>query len=117
MVNYTPTAVMIRRILGSVSQFEKAMLVAKLKGARERKKALTRNAAVGSPTSSETRLWSRAQGRGRVRGAGLRLGHRAAAFAGCDLEDDTVLLRSYLPGTVRGPKSQSPTRVSLSGSA
>jgi hypothetical protein len=28
----TPTAVMIRRILGSVSQFEKAMLVAKLKG-------------------------------------------------------------------------------------
>ena len=29
----TPTAVMIRQILGSVSQFEKAMLVAKLKGA------------------------------------------------------------------------------------
>lgn len=37
----TPTAVMIRQILGSVSQFEKAMLVAKLKGARERKKAIT----------------------------------------------------------------------------
>jgi DNA invertase Pin-like site-specific DNA recombinase len=37
----TPTAVMIRQILGSVSQFEKAMLVAKLRGARERKKALT----------------------------------------------------------------------------
>lgn len=37
----TPTAVMIRQILGSVSQFEKAMLVAKLKGARARKKALT----------------------------------------------------------------------------
>jgi DNA invertase Pin-like site-specific DNA recombinase len=33
----TPTAVMIRQILGSVSQFEKAMLVAKLKGARGRK--------------------------------------------------------------------------------
>jgi DNA invertase Pin-like site-specific DNA recombinase len=29
---------MIRQILGSVSQFEKAMLVAKLRGARERKK-------------------------------------------------------------------------------
>jgi len=28
----TPTAVMIGKILGSVSQFEKAMLVAKLKG-------------------------------------------------------------------------------------
>ena len=37
----TPTAVMIRQILGSVSQFEKAMLVAKLRGARERKKAST----------------------------------------------------------------------------
>ena len=32
---------MIRQILGSVSQFEKAMLVAKLKGARDRKKAAT----------------------------------------------------------------------------
>jgi DNA invertase Pin-like site-specific DNA recombinase len=32
---------MIRQISGSVSQFEKAMLVAKLKGARERKKADT----------------------------------------------------------------------------
>ena len=37
----TPTAVMIRQILGSVSQFEKAMLVAKLRGARERRKAVT----------------------------------------------------------------------------
>jgi DNA invertase Pin-like site-specific DNA recombinase len=37
----TPTAAMIRQILGSVSQFEKAMLVAKLRGARERKKAVT----------------------------------------------------------------------------
>ena len=37
----TPTAVMIRQILGSVSQFDKAMLVAKLKGARDRKRAAT----------------------------------------------------------------------------
>ena len=36
----TPTAVMIRQILGSVAQFEKAMLVAKLRGARERRKAV-----------------------------------------------------------------------------
>jgi DNA invertase Pin-like site-specific DNA recombinase len=32
----TPTAVLIRQVLGAVSQFEKAMLVSKLKGARER---------------------------------------------------------------------------------
>ena len=34
----TPTAVLIRQNLGSVSQFGKAILVAKLRGARERKK-------------------------------------------------------------------------------
>jgi DNA invertase Pin-like site-specific DNA recombinase len=37
----TPTAVMIRQVQGAFSQFEKAMLVAKLKGARDRKKAET----------------------------------------------------------------------------
>jgi DNA invertase Pin-like site-specific DNA recombinase len=37
----TPTATMLRQIMGAVSQFEKAMLVAKLKGARDRKKAAT----------------------------------------------------------------------------
>jgi DNA invertase Pin-like site-specific DNA recombinase len=36
-----PTAVMIRQILGSVAQFEKAMLVSKLREARERRKAAT----------------------------------------------------------------------------
>jgi DNA invertase Pin-like site-specific DNA recombinase len=35
----TPTAVMIRQILGAVSQFEKASLVAKLAGARMRARA------------------------------------------------------------------------------
>jgi DNA invertase Pin-like site-specific DNA recombinase len=35
----TPTAEMVRQILGAVSQFEKASLVAKLRGARERKAA------------------------------------------------------------------------------
>ncbi len=35
----TPTAKLIRQVLGAVSEFEKAMLVAKLKGARDRKRA------------------------------------------------------------------------------
>lgn len=34
-----PTATLIRQVLGAVSQFEKAMLVSKLRGARERKRA------------------------------------------------------------------------------
>jgi DNA invertase Pin-like site-specific DNA recombinase len=37
----TPTAVMIRQLLGVISEFEKASLVAKLRGARERKKRAT----------------------------------------------------------------------------
>jgi DNA invertase Pin-like site-specific DNA recombinase len=37
----TPTAEMVRQILGAVSQFEKASLVAKLRHARERVKATT----------------------------------------------------------------------------
>ena len=37
----TPTANLIRQVLGAVSEFEKAMLVEKLKGARERKRRET----------------------------------------------------------------------------
>ena len=37
----TPTAVLIRQVLGAVSQFEKAALVAKLRAARERRKRET----------------------------------------------------------------------------
>ncbi len=37
----TPTANLIRQVLGAVSQFEKAMLVEKLRGARERKRRET----------------------------------------------------------------------------
>lgn len=37
----TPTAVLIRQVLGAVAQFEKAQLVSKLRGARDRKRAAT----------------------------------------------------------------------------
>lgn len=40
-VGDTPTATLIRQVLGAVSEFEKAMLVEKLKGARERKRRET----------------------------------------------------------------------------
>jgi DNA invertase Pin-like site-specific DNA recombinase len=40
-VSDTPTAILIRQILGAVSQFEKTMLVSKLKQARDRKIAAT----------------------------------------------------------------------------
>jgi DNA invertase Pin-like site-specific DNA recombinase len=37
----TPTAVLVRQVLGAIHQFEKTSLVAKLKAARDRKKATT----------------------------------------------------------------------------
>jgi hypothetical protein len=41
----TPTAKLIRQVLGAVSEFEKAMVVAKLKGARDRKRLALAQAA------------------------------------------------------------------------
>jgi DNA invertase Pin-like site-specific DNA recombinase len=38
-VEDTPTAVLVRQVLGAIAQFEKASLVAKLKASRERKRA------------------------------------------------------------------------------
>jgi len=37
----TPTAVLVRQVLGAIAQFEKASLVAKLRAARDRKEQLT----------------------------------------------------------------------------
>ena len=46
----TPTANLIRQVLGAVSEFEKAMVVSKLKGARERKRAALARAAKDDRT-------------------------------------------------------------------
>lgn len=51
-----PTATLIRQVLGAVSQFEKAMLVAKLAGARARKKALTGEKVTGRKSHAEMNL-------------------------------------------------------------
>jgi DNA invertase Pin-like site-specific DNA recombinase len=49
----TPTAVLIRQVLGAVSQFEKAALVAKLRAARERKAKLTGQKVGGRQSVAE----------------------------------------------------------------
>jgi DNA invertase Pin-like site-specific DNA recombinase len=46
----TPTANLIRQVLGAVSEFEKAMVVSKLKGARDRKRAALAKAAKDDKT-------------------------------------------------------------------
>jgi DNA invertase Pin-like site-specific DNA recombinase len=50
----TPTATLIRQILGAVAQFDKASLVLKLRGARERKKRETGHCEGGKPVPRET---------------------------------------------------------------
>ena len=49
----TPTANLIRQVLGAVSEFEKAMLVEKLRGARERKRRLTGRKVGGRKNYAE----------------------------------------------------------------
>jgi DNA invertase Pin-like site-specific DNA recombinase len=53
-VDETPTAVLIRQILGAVAQFDKAMTVAKLRGARERKRRKTGGKVEGRKSLTET---------------------------------------------------------------
>jgi DNA invertase Pin-like site-specific DNA recombinase len=53
------TAVLVRQVLGAISQFEKANLIAKLRAARERKKAAGRRQAVHGdcdPEDAERRI-------------------------------------------------------------
>jgi DNA invertase Pin-like site-specific DNA recombinase len=49
----TPTSKLIRQILGAVSEFDKAMIVAKLKGARERKRTRTGQKVEGRKNHAE----------------------------------------------------------------
>src|SRR4029079_15913204 len=49
----TPTSKLIRQILGAVSEFDKAMIVAKLKGARERKRVITGKKVEGRKSHAE----------------------------------------------------------------
>ena len=53
-VDDTPTAALIRQVLGAVSQFEKAGLVAKLRGARERQRR-ERGKCEGRKSHAEAR--------------------------------------------------------------
>jgi DNA invertase Pin-like site-specific DNA recombinase len=52
-VDDTPTAVLVRQILGAVAQFDKTMTVAKLRGARERKRRKTGGKVEGRKSYAE----------------------------------------------------------------
>lgn len=91
----TPTAQLIRNVLGAVSQFEKAQLVAKLRGARERKRAAGGYCGGFKPTLPEAHA----------------MAAREAAEGGKSLRAVSAILaaqgmvsasgRSYEPGTIK----------------
>jgi DNA invertase Pin-like site-specific DNA recombinase len=54
-VEDTPTAVLVRQVLGAVAEFEKATLVAKLAAARRRKRIATAKKVEGRKSHAEKR--------------------------------------------------------------
>ena len=51
----TPTATLVRQVLGAIAQFDKSMLVSKLRGARERKRKATGMKVEGRKSHFEDR--------------------------------------------------------------
>lgn len=76
----TPTAQLVRQVMGAIAQFEKASLVAKLKGARERKRAAV-GKCEGRKSLAEVRpqVVSLARKLRRKRPTGKRLSYRDIA--------------------------------------
>jgi DNA invertase Pin-like site-specific DNA recombinase len=58
----TPTAVLVRQVLGAIAQFDKASTVAKLAAARKRKRETTAGARGGSLSRRRIRRPSRWRG-------------------------------------------------------
>ncbi|AWM07727.1 recombinase family protein [Bradyrhizobium symbiodeficiens] len=82
-VDDTPTAVLIRQILGAVAQFDKAMTVAKLRGARERKRRKTGGKVEGRKSWAErskedAKVAEMVEAATRLQGQGLSLRDIAA---------------------------------------
>ncbi len=73
-VDDTPTAALIRQVLGAVAQFEKAALVAKLKGARDRQRR-ERGKSEGRKSHAELRPEVVAEAK-RLRRASPKTGER-----------------------------------------
>lgn len=99
----TPTAALIRQVLGAVAQFEKAALVAKLKGARDRKKRDT-GKCEGRKAHAEVRPEVVAEVK-RLRRASPKTGERRSLREISRMLADKGLLnergRPYNPNSIR----------------
>jgi DNA invertase Pin-like site-specific DNA recombinase len=74
----TPTAALIRQILGAVHQFDKAMVVQKLKGARDRRSAKLGRRIEGNPAWRPLPA-AHAEAARQAHSRGLSLGRAVAA--------------------------------------
>jgi DNA invertase Pin-like site-specific DNA recombinase len=81
----TPTAVLVRQVLGAISQFEKAQLVAKLKAARDRKRAANGRCEGRKPVPEEVVREARRLAR-RSPKTGKRRSLRAIAMGLADMK-------------------------------
>ncbi len=81
----TPTAVLVRQVLGAIAEFEKATLVAKLAAARRRKRVATGEKVEGRKSLAETRpevvALAKALARKKPKGGKLSLRAVSAAMA------------------------------------
>ena len=99
----TPTAIMVRQILGAVSQFEKAQLVLKLKGARKRKKDATGRCEGRKPVPDAVVKEARRLARKNPK-TGERRSLRAIAVELAAMKH-TVIVKDQPSGKAYGPES------------
>ena len=84
-VEDTPTAILVRQVLGAIAEFEKTTLVAKLAAARKRKRAATGEKVEGRKSHFESRpevvKLAKALARKKLRGGKLSLRAISAELA------------------------------------
>ena len=91
---------MVRQVLGAISEFEKASLVAKLKAARDRKRAATGRCEGRKPPSAEMVKVARKLARKRPKGGKLSLRKISAELATQGYMGPTGLTRGLKPNTM-----------------
>jgi DNA invertase Pin-like site-specific DNA recombinase len=110
----TPTARLVRQVLGAISEFEKAMLVAKLKGARDRKRR-TGVKVEGRKSIAEERpetiLLARQLARKRPKGGKRSLREISTALAGAG--HTTATGKAYAPTAIKFMLAQSSRPASV----
>ena len=98
----TPTARLIRQVLGAISEFEKAMLVAKLKGARDRKRRtgvkVEGRKSIGEERPETVEL-ARRLARARPKGGKRSLREISAALA--EAGHTTKMGKPYAPTAIK----------------